>query len=199
MLSVPKSGVDSTKVCAPSLSGCTQPPASTLAADMPLALPAAEHAPNPFTAYLRRVAPALAMDAVQLHTEPAAWVHVTAPQMASFCQWRLAQGGAPATHTVYCRLAASAGTLNADELARIPQALRYSCPSRANIKKAQPLALTSTQGQQIKARPDTPQGCGDAVLMCLLLDQGLRAGEVVRLEVGCVNLAAGTLRVTSRR
>jgi integrase len=36
------------------------------------------------------------------------------------------------------------------------------------------------------------------VLMCLLLDQELQAGEVVRLEVDHVDLAQSTLRVASR-
>ncbi|MEZ4617743.1 MAG: site-specific integrase [Caldilineaceae bacterium] len=40
---------------------------------------------------------------------------------------------------------------------------------------------------------DTPQGRRDALLMCLLLDHGLRVGEVADLTVDAFNLKAGKL------
>jgi integrase len=43
-------------------------------------------------------------------------------------------------------------------------------------------------------QPDSPQSRCDAVLMCLLLDHGLRCGEVALLEVTHVDLKAGELR-----
>ncbi len=44
----------------------------------------------------------------------------------------------------------------------------------------------------MKQQPDTPQGRRDAVLMCLLLDHGLRCGEVAALRVEHINLPAGS-------
>jgi integrase len=43
----------------------------------------------------------------------------------------------------------------------------------------------------LKQQPDTPQGRRDAFLMCLLLDHGLRVGEVAALSVSdfCLNEA----------
>jgi integrase len=55
--------------------------------------------------------------------------------------------------------------------------------------------LTDDQAAALKAQPlDTPQGRRDAVLMALLLDHGLRAGEVAALTVTDVDLKAGVLR-----
>ncbi|MEP0764062.1 MAG: tyrosine-type recombinase/integrase, partial [Chloroflexota bacterium] len=45
-----------------------------------------------------------------------------------------------------------------------------------------------------KAQPDTPQGRRDALLMCLLLDHGLRVGEVARLQMSDFDLKAGEMR-----
>ncbi len=55
-----------------------------------------------------------------------------------------------------------------------------------------PVKLTGTQAKALKHQPDTPQGRRDAVLMCLLLDHGLRCGEVAGLRVEHINLHAGT-------
>ena len=67
-------------------------------------------------------------------------------------------------------------------------------PTRKGAKKAQPVALTPDQAARLKAQPDTPQGRRDALLLCLLLDHGLRVGEVAGLAVRDFDLAAGELR-----
>ena len=43
-------------------------------------------------------------------------------------------------------------------------------------------------------QPDTPQGRRDALLMCLLLDHGLRVGEVARLQISDFDVKAGEMR-----
>ena len=53
--------------------------------------------------------------------------------------------------------------------------------------------MTVDQAKSLKTQPDTPQGRRDALLMCLLLDHGLRAGEVAGLEVTAIDLDAKTL------
>ena len=45
----------------------------------------------------------------------------------------------------------------------------------------------------MKAQPATPQGRRDALLICLLLDHGLRAGEAALLRREDVDLAEGML------
>lgn len=49
---------------------------------------------------------------------------------------------------------------------------------RPNAKKSKSVELTVDQAKALKDQPDTPQGHRDQLLMCLLLDHGLRAGEV---------------------
>jgi integrase len=43
--------------------------------------------------------------------------------------------------------------------------------------------MNSAQAKVLKSQPDSPQGRRDVLLMCLLLDHGLRVGEAIRLEV----------------
>jgi len=49
------------------------------------------------------------------------------------------------------------------------------------------------QTKELKTQPDTPQGRRDVLLMALLLDLGLRVGEVVLLEVADFNLKENIL------
>lgn len=51
--------------------------------------------------------------------------------------------------------------------------------------------LTEEQAAQLLNRPQTPQGRRDAVLMAILLDHGLRCGEVALLEVERFDLQRG--------
>lgn len=52
-----------------------------------------------------------------------------------------------------------------------------------NVKKAAPVIIDPAQAKALKAQPDTPQGRRDRLIMCLLLDHGLRAGELTQLTV----------------
>lgn len=65
-------------------------------------------------------------------------------------------------------------------------------PRKTN-KKAAAVLLTPEQAAALKAQPDTPQGRRDALLMALLLEHGLRVGEVAGLNVGDFDLKAGTI------
>ncbi len=55
-------------------------------------------------------------------------------------------------------------------------------------------ACVARGAKSCKRQPDTPQGRRDALLVCLLLDHGLRVGEVARLQVTDVDLGAGEMR-----
>jgi len=59
---------------------------------------------------------------------------------------------------------------------------------RIRIKKAEPTWLASEQADQLMAQPDTSLGRRDAFLMCLLLEHGLRVGEVTDLKVADLDL-----------
>ena len=55
---------------------------------------------------------------------------------------------------------------------------------RVDHKKNEAIVLTAEQSRRLKRQhPPTPQGIRDRLLMCLLLDLGLRASEVASLAV----------------
>ncbi len=144
--------------------------------------------------------------------EPAAWRPVTWGLVEAFVKWQIQQGYAIQTINVrlssiksYARLAMQAGALLPQEYALIRAVQGYSHReqnridsrrdvTRIGLKKAEPVKLTPEQAALLKQQPDTPQGRRDAFLMCLLLDHGLRVGEVAALAVSDFNLAAGELR-----
>lgn len=66
--------------------------------------------------------------------------------------------------------------------------------SRRGSKKSSAVRISQKQAKKLKAQPDTPQGRRDALLMCLLLDHGLRVGEVAKLQVSDIDLKAGEIR-----
>jgi integrase len=127
------------------------------------------------------------------------------------------------TVKTYARLAMHAGVLDASEYAQILAVKGYrkaegkhideqramagletrraerrgaltlaGLPSR-NHKKAQPIGISLEQADQLKTQPDTPQGRRDKLLLCLLLDHGLRVGEVALLAVSDFDLRSGKL------
>ena len=143
---------------------------------------------------------------------PAAWAGVTWGLVSKFRDWLLTRGYAIGsvnlhltTLRTYAGLAMQAGVIPAGECAAIRAVRGYGrtegkhvdsarTPTRKGAKKAQPVSLTPEQAARLKAQPDTPQGRRDALLLCLLLDHGLRVGEVAGLAVGDFDLAAGELR-----
>src|SRR5256885_2347642 len=62
---------------------------------------------------------------------------------------------------------------------------------REGAKKAEAVPISPEQVRALKEQSDTPQGRRDALLMCLLLDHGLRCGEVAGLPVESINLSTG--------
>lgn len=141
-------------------------------------------------------------DAEALQRRPEAWSGVTWGLVAGFVRWLLAAGYAIGTINrrlvtvkVYCKLAAQAGVLDVAEAALIRTVQGYGGKdaqrvderrdrTRRGAKKAQPVPLTAEQIVRLKTEhPDTPQGRRDALLMCLLLDHGLRVSEVALLTV----------------
>src|SRR5262249_24498438 len=54
--------------------------------------------------------------------------------------------------------------------------------------------LTTMQARALKHQPNTPQGRRDRLLVCLLVDHGLRVGELASLLSENFDLQAGTFR-----
>ncbi|HXF64630.1 MAG TPA: site-specific integrase, partial [Caldilineaceae bacterium] len=65
--------------------------------------------------------------------------------------------------------------------------------SRVGAKKPQSAILTLEQATALKNdHPDTLVGYRDSLILCLLLDHGLRVGEVAGLQVSELNLDSAT-------
>lgn len=66
--------------------------------------------------------------------------------------------------------------------------------TRRSTKKPQPMLLSEAQAAGLKqTRNHSPQAWRDALLMCLLLDHGLRASEVALLKVNDIQIAPGKM------
>ena len=151
-----------------------------------------------------------------LAEDPQAWKGVTWGLVEAWVQWQLTEGFATGSINVrlssiksYTGLAFKAGALSQEAYALIRLVSGYShkeavhldekrqntgIPTRKGAKKATAVPVTLEQAQSLKRQPNTPQGRRDALLMRLLLDHGLRVGEVAGLQVTDFDLQAGELR-----
>jgi integrase len=163
-----------------------------------------------FAVFLAQVA--VDVTGEQLQTDPAAWAGMSWGLVEGFVRWLLGEGYAIAsinrklsTVKVYAGLAAKAGVLDAQTLTMIKQVASLSWQEapridekrevvRLGVKKEEAVLLTAAQAAALKTVVDsTEQALRDAVLMCLLLDHGLRVGELVRLKVADVKLASSLM------
>ena len=150
-----------------------------------------------------------------LATDPESWAGITWGLVTAYARWQLTRGyavssinGHLSTVKIYSKLAAKAGAITPQELAMIHTVEGYShkeikhvdekrtaagVGTRKSTKKADPVSLTPAQVKQLKAQPNTPQGRRDRLMLCLMLDLGLRVGELAALTVDCFNLAESTL------
>lgn len=154
--------------------------------------------------YLRTVG--VDVHARDLATTARAWQGMTWGTVKGFVAWMLREGYAVGTINrklstvrVYAGLAAQAGAIDAQELAMIRDVSGYGrkearriderrARSRVGAKAAGPVGLTPAQAAALKCQPDTPQGRRDALIMALLLDLGLRVGELAGLRVTDVDM-----------
>jgi len=151
---------------------------------------------------------------LDFYNVPASWAGVTHGLVLAFVEWMKRKGFAVASINrklscvrAFCAMASQAKALDASELALIQtvKTIRHGQGieidkdrkqkriARPQAKKAKSVVLTAEQAKALKAQPDTPQGRRDNVLMCLLLDHGLRAGEVAALTVDNFKLKTGTV------
>ena len=136
--------------------------------------------------------------AVMLSTAPEAWRGVTWGIVAGFKAWLSLEGHAVAsinralsTIRAYADLAGQAGAIDGDALQLIKTVKGYKKArrvderrrtSRIGRKKAESVSISREAAHKLKSQPETPQGARDALLMCLLLDHGLRVSEVALLQ-----------------
>lgn len=154
----------------------------------------------------------------RLHDDPSDWRGITWGLVDGYYKWLLVQGYSVGSANVnlstiktYARLAIKAGVMDPAESQLIEtvrarsrrrdrqrideQRRKEDIPTRIGAKKAEPLLLTASQVAALKQQPDTPQGFRDQFLMCLLLDHGLRVGEVAGLRIADLDFQAGSLSV----
>jgi integrase len=157
-----------------------------------------------FAVYLEDVS----IVAGDLGINPEAWRGITWGIVEGFVRWQLAEGYAIgsigvrlATVKAYSGLASKAGAIDPGEALLIKQVQGYGRREGARLdsrrevtrvgsKKRQPVPIGVDQAIRLKQQPNAR----DALLMCLLLDHGLRCGEVAGLRANDVDLAAGEMR-----
>lgn len=157
-----------------------------------------------------------APEGLALGTTPAAWSGMTWGIVKGFVSWLLSQGYSIGTINVrlatirtYARLAAQAGAIDPQELTLILAVKGYSARAGKNVnerrqaadlpirqpdsKKAHPVEIDARQAAALKNQGDNPQGLRDRLIVYLMLDHGLRVGELARLKIEDLNLKGKTL------
>ncbi len=144
-------------------------------------------------------------NAARLMSDPTAWAAITYGLINGFVKWQLQQGYAVGSINVrlatvkrYTKLAFQAGSLDTEQAAKIGTVKGFAYGNRTDIderrtedgyetrkgdKKAAAVALNKAQRAALMTQPYTPQGRRDTLLMCLLLEHGLRCGEIATLDV----------------
>jgi integrase len=163
-----------------------------------------------FVSYLS-AAGVVTVTAEELLHNPHAWRGITYGLVDGFVRWMLNEGYAIGSINVrlstikaYSKLVTKADIISSTEYALIKLVTGYRHAEGRNIdqrreitrkgpKKANAVSISSMQAMRLKRQPDTPQGRRDSLLMCLLLDHGLRCGEVEALTVQSIDLTEGIL------
>lgn len=169
-----------------------------------------------FAAFLSKATP---VNGAALCCEPSAWRGVTWGLVEAFKRWLLAEGysigtinRALSTVKKYAQLAFKSGVIAADQYALIKTVAGYTLKEgkkvnekrsaadistrrqKAGTKKAEHVSIADDDAQRLtNEQPSTAQGRRDAILMGLLLDLGLRCGEVAELTVDGLDLKKGYL------
>lgn len=159
-----------------------------------------------FAAFLKSIGVVDAPAGDALQGGAAAWAGVTPGLLLAFREWMMTQGYAVATVNrrlttakVYARKAGidpQGAKVFGHKAGRNRDQKRAEAGTKTRVgaKKAyKAVTLTYAGAQALLKRPETPQGRRDAVLTALLLEHGLRCGEVALLTVSDFDLSAGTM------
>ncbi len=172
-----------------------------------------------FSRFLHEVKISDAPSGALLQTDPTAWQGITHGLVLAYREWLMAGGYAVATVNRrlasvkrYANLAlvgSATGSTSYDEIEKIKGVRGFGhkagrnrdakrdeagTPTRVGAKKPyKAVTLMPLQAKILKEQPSTPQGRRDALLICLLLDHGLRCGEVAALTIDNFDPIAGTM------
>jgi len=157
----------------------------------------------------------------QLMTDVSVWANCTGGMVLAFQKWLMLEGYAIATVNVrvtavktFARLAGDAKVISPDmsmmirgvqgisqKVGRRKDADRMKAgkATRVSNQKMTPVEITVAQAFKLKDQPDTPRGRRDALVLSLLIDLGLRVGEVVGLTVEDFNLENKTVAVRRQK
>ncbi len=162
-----------------------------------------------FAGYLEKAG--IAVTSQQLMEDITTWHVITQGLVSGFIRYQEQEGYAIGSINVhlatvkrYCSIAAQSLVLDSATASLISKVKGHSHKDGRNIdrereisrkgyKKAETVSISKEQANTLKQQPDTPQGRRDALLMCLLLDHGLRCGEIAALTLQCVNMNEETL------
>lgn len=151
-----------------------------------------------------------------LFDNPQTWHGITWGIVKAFAAWQLSEGyaigsvnGRLSTVRTYAKLAAQAGSISPEESILIASVQGYAnkeykhvdaqrhadgIDTRKGAKKSEAVTIPEDIAHTLTTeQPNTPQGRRDALLMCLLLEHGLRVGEIAILTRSAFDLKAGTL------
>src|SRR5688572_8279572 len=149
-----------------------------------------------------------------LYDHPEAWRGVVWGLVEAFKVWMLQNGyaigsinGRLSTVRTYARIAARAGAITAQESILIASVQGYAnkeakhvddkrradgMDTRKSNKKAEAVNIPADIAEALKQQLNTAQGRRDSLIMCLLLDHGLRVGEIAILTRKAFDMKAGT-------
>ena len=164
--------------------------------------------------FCRFLSDLLEIEVGDLFLQPEAWRGVTWGLVEAFIKWQLEQGYAISSINVhlstiktYARLAMQAGILSPQDYALLRAVQGYSLKERRRMdvkrprrrlgaKKENPVPIAPDQAQLLKFGHNLEKGQGrrDSLMMCLLLDHGLRVGELAAIVVEELDLVQGQLR-----
>jgi integrase len=158
--------------------------------------------------------------AAGLYDDPAAWRGITWGIVEAFRNWQLSKGyaigsinGRLSTVRTFARIAAKAGSIAPEESIMIASVQGYASKEARHIddkrradgmgtritneagkarKKAEAVTIPDDIAQALKTQPGTPQGRRDTLIMCLLLDHGLRDSEIAILTRQSFDMKRGT-------
>ncbi|MGB1251760.1 MAG: tyrosine-type recombinase/integrase [Candidatus Promineifilaceae bacterium] len=152
------------------------------------------------------------IDADALQTNPQAWRNISFGLIDAFKQWMLRNGYSVSSINnrlsavrVYAKLAASAGTIGRIESLEIGDVRGYAGKeaqriderrevTRIGLKKERHTSIAEADLARFREPMDKrDRAVRDAFIRCIMIDMGLRVGEVVRLTVEGVDMERGVI------